>query len=67
MKRWCWINFLLIWIKIKRGAVIVLLERLDYGAEGRREARVRDWASPCDDLKTLSSNPAVSGYLFLIR
>ena len=28
---------------------------------------VRGWAWPCDDLKTLSVNPAVNGYLFRIR
>ena len=39
------------------------LERLGYGAE----SHLRDWASPCDDWKTLSVIPAVNGYLFQIR
>ena len=43
------------------------LELLDYGAESRRKALVRSWASPCDDWKTLSVNPAVNGYRFRIR
>ena len=40
------------------------LERLNYGAESRRKACVRGWASPCDDWKTLSVNQAVNWYLF---
>ena len=39
------------------------LEWLGYGAECRRKVRLPDWASPCDDRKTLSVNPAVNGYL----
>ena len=51
----------------KRGAVDEWLERLGFGAENRRKGLVRDWASPCDDWKTLSVNPAENGYLFRIR
>ena len=43
------------------------LEWLGYGAESRRKAWIRGWASPCGDWKTLSVNPAVNGYLFQIR
>ena len=40
------------------------LEKLGYGAESRRIARVRGSASPCADLKTLSINLAVKGTFF---
>ena len=43
------------------------LERLGCGAESRRKARVGGWASPCDDWKPLSVNPAVNGYLCRIK
>ena len=52
---------------MERGAVVLWLEGLSYGAESRRLARVRGWALPCDDWKTLSVNPAVNGYLLRIR
>ena len=42
-------------------------ERFGYGAESRRKAWVRGWASTCDDWKTLSVNPAVNWYLLRIR
>ena len=47
-----------------RGAAVDWLEQLGCGAESRRKARVRGWASSYDDWKTLSVNPAVNGYLF---
>ena len=53
--------------KKKKGAVVGWSERLDYGVESRRKAWVRGCASPCDDFKTLSVNPAVNGYFLRIR
>ena len=47
-----------------RGAVVEWLQRLCYGAVSHRKAGVQGWASPCNDWKTLSVNPAVKGYLF---
>ena len=44
-----------------RGTLVERLEQLGYGAESRRIARVR---GSCGELKTLSVNPAVNGYLF---
>ena len=43
------------------------LEQLDYGAESRCKVVSSSLASPSDDWKTLSVNPAVNGYLFRIR
>ena len=43
------------------------LEQLDYGAESHRKVVSSRLASPCDDWKTLSVNPALNGYLFRIR
>ena len=40
------------------------LERFRYGAKISSKVRVRIWASPCDDWKTLSVNQAVNGNLF---
>ena len=52
----------------------VVLEACERGLSGSVmvqkvavRSRVRVWASPCDDWKTLSANPAVNGYLFRIR
>ena len=40
-------------LQFQKGAVVEWLERLGYGAESRRKAWVRDWASPYGDWKTL--------------
>ena len=40
------------------------LKQLDYDAESHGRLPVQGWASPYDDWKTLSVNPAVNGYLF---
>ena len=41
-----------------RGAMDEWLEKLSCGAESHCKARVQGWASPYDDWKTLSVNPA---------
>ena len=43
------------------------VEWLGYGADGPGQALVQGWASLGNDWKTLSVNPAVNGYLFLIE
>ena len=51
-----------------RGAIVELVEWLDYGTKSRRKVlSVGGWASLCKDWKTLSVHPAVNGYLFRIR